>query len=149
MLRHICQLKLQSSIWKPVVRTELTECQPRKQVSVNPEGLDVTVTQCLEARNKGAERYGQSGEEWVGNPGGPQSRYPGEVRPLPAVLLHEGRGVWGTRAESGGRQLKSRPINGSTQGFKVLTWCNLGSKRRKEDCELDTISVLGRGLWLE
>lgn len=87
MLRHICQLKLLISIWKLVVHTELIEYQPRKYVLVNLEGLDVSVTQFLEARrrgrNRGAERYGQREEEWVGKPRGPQSLDPGEISPLP------------------------------------------------------------------
>lgn len=87
MLSHICQLKLLISIWKLVVHTKLTECQPREDVLVNPEGLDISVTQFLEARGLGryrvAERYSQWEKEWAEKPKGPRSRDPGKTSPPP------------------------------------------------------------------
>lgn len=110
MLRHICQLKLLISIWKLVVHTKLTECQPREDVLVSLEGLDISVTQFLEAKRLGryrvAERYGQCEKEWAEKPKGPQSLDLRRFPHRPYSPGFKGRGVWGTRAGSG-RQLKS------------------------------------------
>lgn len=65
------------------------------------------------------------------------------------VVLYQGTGAWDTRGKRVGGSWNAGQSKAFNTRLQMLTWCNSGSKGCKEDCGLDTISVLGRGLWLE